>query len=208
LQLCGDELILSGLLNHAEERAMVKGRRRIFLTVLLPMLLAGCGQSKLPDRLTEGQPFPPLTLSDIDGKKVPLSSFHGKLVVLNVWATWCPPCRKELPSLQRLSRTLDAQRFAVIGLSLDQDEVAMREYLIDKGVTYANFVDREMAIAKDVLGMKAYPDTFLIGPDGTFLGRVVGAVQWDNPRMLQALEAAYRGDGSSLRTLPYGSYGS
>ena len=187
---------------------MVKGRRRIFLTVLVPMLLAGCGQSKLPDRLTEGQPFPPLTLSDIDGKKVPLSSFHGKLVVLNVWATWCPPCRKELPSLQRLSRTLDAQRFAVVGLSLDQDEVAMREYLIDKGVTYANFVDREMAIAKDVLGMKAYPDTFLIGPDGTFLGRVVGAVQWDNPRMLQALEAAYRGDGSSLRTLPYGSYGS
>jgi len=187
---------------------MVKGRRRIFLTVLVPMLLAGCGQSKLPDRLTEGQPFPPLTLSDIDGKKVPLSSFHGKLVVLNVWATWCPPCRKELPSLQRLSRTLDAQRFAVVGLSLDQDEVAMREYLIDKGVTYANFVDREMAIAKDVLGMKAYPDTFFISQDGTFLGRVVGAVQWDNPRMLQALEAAYRGDGSSLRTLPYGSYGS
>lgn len=187
---------------------MADGRRRIFLTALLAVLLAGCGHGKLPDRLTEGQPFPPLTLSAIDGKTVPLSSFRGKLVVLNVWATWCPPCRKELPSLQRLSRSLDTQRFAVLGLSLDQDEVAMREYLNDKGVTYANFVDREMAIAKEVLGMKAYPDTFFIGPDGTFLGRVVGAVQWDNPRMMQALEAAYRGDGASLRSLPYGSYGS
>jgi thiol-disulfide isomerase/thioredoxin len=187
---------------------MAERRRRIFLTILLPMLLAGCGHSKPPDRLTEGQAFPPLTLSAIDGNKVPLSAFRGKLVVLNVWATWCPPCRKELPSLQRLSRSLDAQRFAVIGLSLDQDEVAVREYLHDKGVTYANFMDREMAIAKDVLAMKAYPDTFFISPDGTFLGRVVGAVQWDNPRMMQALEAAYRGDVANLRTLPNGSYGS
>jgi thiol-disulfide isomerase/thioredoxin len=176
--------------------------------IVVICMLAGCSHSKPPDRLTEGQPFPPLTLSDLDGGKVPLSSFQGKLVVLNVWATWCPPCRKELPSLQRLSRTLNEQRFAVVGLSLDQDEVAVREYLIDKGVTYANFMDRDMAIAKNVLGMKAYPDTFFIGPDGILLGRVVGAVQWDDPHMVQALEAAYRGDGKSLRDLPSGSYGS
>ena len=85
--------------------------------------------------------------------------------------------------------------------------MAVREYLHDKGVTYANFMDREMAIARDVLGMKAYPDTFIIGPDGILLGRVVGAIEWDNDRMMQALEAAYRG-GDSLRNLPTGSYGS
>jgi len=170
--------------------------------------LAGCSESKAPDRLVTGQAFPPVTMLGIDGKEVPLSAFRGKLVVLNVWATWCPPCRKELPSLQRLSRTLDEGRFVIVGLSLDQDNVAVREYLHDKGVTYANFLDRDMAIAKHVLGMKAYPDTFFIGPDGTLVGRVVGAIQWDNPRMLQALEAAYRGDGQRLQDLPRGSYGS
>lgn len=170
--------------------------------------LAGCSESKPPDRLVTGQAFPALSLRGIDGKQVPLTAFRGKLVVLNVWATWCPPCRKELPSLQRLSRSLDDKRFVIVGLSLDQDNVAVREYLHDRGVTYVNFLDRDLDIAKNVLGMKAYPDTFFIGPDGTLLGRVVGAIDWDNSRMLQALEAAYRGDSDSLRDLPRGAYGS
>ena len=171
-------------------------------------LSAACSESKPPDRLVAGQAFPAVTMHGIDGKDVPLSAFRGRLVVLNVWATWCPPCRKELPSLQRLSGALDDGRFVIIGLSLDQDNVAVREYLHDQGVTYANFLDREMDIAKHVLGMKAYPDTFLIGPDGRFLGRVVGAIQWDNPRIIRTLEAAYRGDGKGLQDLPRGSYGS
>lgn len=176
--------------------------------IVVICLLTGCSESKPPDRLVTGQAFPALSLQGIDGKEVPLSAFRGKLVVLNVWATWCPPCRQELPSLQRLSRSLDEGRFVIVGLSLDQDNVAVREYLHDKGVTYANFLDRELEIAKNVLGMKAYPDTFFISPDGMLLGRVVGAIQWDNPRMVQALEAAYRGDGEGLQDLPRGSYGS
>jgi thiol-disulfide isomerase/thioredoxin len=182
-------------------------RDTAWLLVVVYALL-GCSESKPPDRLVTGRAFPPLTMQAMDGKAVPLSAFHGKLVVLNVWATWCPPCRDELPSLQRLSHSLDAERFVIVGLSLDQDNVAVREYLHDKGVTYANFLDKDLAIAKHVLGMKAYPDTFFIGTDGTLLGRVVGAIQWDNPRMVQALEAAYRGDGSRLQDLPRGSYGS
>jgi thiol-disulfide isomerase/thioredoxin len=176
--------------------------------VVLICALAGCSKSKPPDQLVMGQAFPALSLQGIDGKQIPLAAFRGKLVVLNVWATWCPPCRKELPSLQRLSRSLDGKRFVIVGLSLDQDNVAVREYLHDRGVTYVNFLDRDLDIAKNVLGMKAYPDTFFIGPDGTLLGRVVGAIDWDNSRMLQALESAYRGDGDSLRDLPRGVYGS
>jgi thiol-disulfide isomerase/thioredoxin len=176
--------------------------------VVLICALAGCSKSKPPDQLVMGQAFPAMSLQGIDGKQIPLAAFRGKLVVLNVWATWCPPCRKELPSLQRLSRSLDGKRFVIVGLSLDQDNVAVREYLHDRGVTYVNFLDRDLDIAKNVLGMKAYPDTFFIGPDGTLLGRVVGAIDWDNSRMLQALEAAYRGDSNSLRNLPRGVYGS
>ena len=176
--------------------------------IVVTCVLAGCSESKPPDRLVTGQAFPPVTMLGIDGKEMPLAVFRGKLVVLNVWATWCPPCRKELPSLQRLSASLDEGRYVIVGLSLDQDNVAVREYLHDKGVTYANFLDRDMGIAKNVLGMKAYPDTFFIGPNGILLGRVVGAIDWDNPQVTQALEAAYRGDGARLGELPRGSYGS
>jgi len=176
--------------------------------IVLLSVLAGCSESKPPDRLVDGQAFPPLTLEGIDGGNMPLSSLRGKLVVLNVWATWCPPCRKELPSLQRLSRVLDESRFAVIGLSLDQDNVPVREYLNDKKVTYRNFLDRDMHIAKQALGLNAYPDTLFIGPDGMFLGRVVGATEWDDPRVVQALEAAYHGNAAGLKNLPHGSYGS
>ena len=182
--------------------------RRAAWALVVIGALAGCSESKPPDRLVMGQAFPAVTMLGIDGMEMPLAAFHGKLVVLNVWATWCPPCRKELPSLQRLSTSLDDERFVIVGLSLDQDNVAVREYLHDKGVTYANFLDRNMGIAKNVLGMKAYPDTFFIGPNGILLGRVVGAIDWDNPRVIQALEAAYRGDGARLGELPRGSYGS
>ena len=182
--------------------------RTSVLVMVMMCVMGGCSESKPPDRLVVGQDFPPVTMFGIDGKEIQLSAFRGKLVVLNVWATWCPPCRKELPSLQRLSGSMDDGRYVVIGLSLDQDKVAVREYLHDRGVTYPNFLDRKMEIAKNVLGMKAYPDTFLIDPDGKFLGRVVGAIQWDNPHMMQVLEAAFHGDTEGLHNIPRGSYGS
>jgi len=170
----------------------------------LATVLAACSDRPPPDRLVEGRPFPGLILERLDGSKLPVSALRGKLVVLNVWATWCPPCRKELPSLQRLSQTLDSSRFAVMGLALDQDPVPVREYLHDRQVTYANFMDRGMAISERVLDMKAYPDTLFIAPDGTFLGRVVGATRWDDPRVVAALETAYRGDAAGLMSLPRG----
>lgn len=175
------------------------------MVALLAALVAGCSDTPPPDRLVEGQPFPSLTLESLDGERLPVSALRGKLVVLNVWATWCPPCRKELPSLQRLSASLDTQRFAVMGLSLDQDPIPVREYLHDRQVTYPNFLDRGMAVAERVLAMKAYPDTLFIAPDGTFLGRIVGATQWDDPQVVEALETAYHGDAAALKALLHAS---
>ena len=166
------------------------------------LVLAGCGQAKAPsDRLVLGQSFPTLEVTSLDGETLSLPAARGKLVVLNVWATWCPPCRKELPSLQRLSRTLDSQRFAVLGLALDEDAHVVREYLIDKGVDYPNWLDPALRAADDVLGITAYPYTFFIGPQGEVLGRVVGEARWDAPEVIEALEAAYRGDASRLAGL-------
>ncbi len=113
------------------------------------------------------------------------------MLVLNVWATWCPPCRREMPSLERLSRTLDPQRFAVIGLSTDQDEKLASEFLLQNQITFANFFDQSGKIAKQ-LGLKVYPETFVIAPDGTLVERIPGLREWDSAAMLAQLEDAYQ----------------
>ncbi len=170
--------------------------------VVVLLMLAGCGKTVAPtDKVVLGEPFPSLKVTSLDGEVLPLAAARGKLVVLNIWATWCGPCRKELPSLQRLSQTLDARRFEVLGVALDEDAHVVREYLIDKGVSYPNWLDPALKAADDVLGITAYPYTFFISPEGRLLGRVVGLAEWDDPKVIRALEAAYRGDTSGLATL-------
>src|SRR3569833_4654348 len=154
---------------------------------------SGCAQLTAPtDHLETGQPFPALNVSDLDGQAAVLAAERGKLVVLNVWATWCAACRKELPSLERLSRDLDERRFKVVGLSLDNDAHDVREYLIDKGVTCANYMDTSMHPADNVLGVKVYPNTFFIGPRGVLLGWVFGLVVWVVVWVVGVLVAAFR----------------
>src|SRR3569623_3431378 len=145
---------------------VIHERMKYWAMALLLAATSGCAQHTAPtDHLETGQPFPVLNVSDLDGQAAVRAAERGKLVVLNVWATWGAACRKELPSLQRLSCDLDPRRFAGIGLSLDNDAHDVREYLIDKGVTYANFMDPAMHVADQVLGVKVYPYTFFIGPD-------------------------------------------
>ena len=155
---------------------------------------AGPAQPAAAARAVEGQPFPKIVLQYASGPALSTQSFHGKLVVLNVWATWCPPCRREMPDLQRLSRTLDPARFAVVGVSTDEDALLAEEFLRQNGVSFPNFFDQGGRIAKQ-LGMQVYPVTFVIAPVGVLLHRVAGLRDWSAPQMVAWLEDAYRSHG-------------
>jgi thiol-disulfide isomerase/thioredoxin len=176
-------------------------RLDLTVVVLLLALVSACDKpasSLLPQPLIEGQAFPTLMLNYVLGQDAKKQGFHGKVLVLNVWATWCPPCRKEMPSLQQLSQTLDPQRFAVIGLSTDADALLATEFLTQGGITFNNFFDQNGKMSKQ-LGLKLYPETFLIGQDGTLARRVTGLQDWSSPEMLVLLEKIYRtGQGSSV----------
>jgi len=165
------------------------------------LVISGCNQAPPPDGLSEGSLFPPLVLTGLDGSKVSIDSFRGKFVILNIWATWCAPCRQELPSLERLSRILDPQRFVVAGLSVDDDVLQAREYLIDKGITFAGYIDQDMRISTDLLGIRIFPDTLLISPQGILLRRITGERVWDDPNVIKALEEAYNGRNEMLARL-------
>lgn len=156
------------------------------------LTLLGCGKAAPPDRLEVGAPAPALVLQRLDGASSSLAAYGGKLVVLNVWATWCPPCRQELPSLQRLSDKLDSARFAVVGVAGDEDARLVREYLIDKHVTFANHLDPNLERTIAALGTAMLPYTLIVAPDGKVAARLVGEREWDSPAMVAALERAQR----------------
>jgi len=160
--------------------------------------LAGCSgesQQAVSDKLVTGQPFPTITLQPLDGgESLAIDSYRGRLVVLNVWATWCEPCRREMPNLQALSDQLDPKQFAVLGLAQEGDDHLVREYLNDRGVTFTNFLDEGGLVATDRLGVPILPYTLIIGPDGRFIERVVGPREWARPEVVELLQRAYRGE--------------
>lgn len=170
-----------------------------FFTVML-LLLTGCSKPEpLTDNLKVGEPVPDIVMQRLDGTTSDsLADYRGKLVVLNVWATWCEPCRRELPNLQQLSVALDSKHFAVLGMAEDEDDHLVREYLIDKGVSFVNYLDPHGAIATNQLGIQIFPYTLLIAPDGRFIQRIPGPREWQRDEVIGLLEKAYAGDYSGL----------
>lgn len=138
-------------------------------------------------------PAPDLEFRDAEGKTVHLSDFRGRLVLLNLWATWCLPCREEMPTLDRLEGALGSDRFEVVALSVDRDGHELAKAFL------AEVKAEHLALYNDPKGranftMKGYglPTTILIGPDGTELGRLVGPATWDAPEAKALIEAALK----------------
>lgn len=163
--------------------------RRLAVIGLLLLTLGACQKPPAPDAalLAQGQSFPTFVLDFMSSRSAGMPSWQGKTVVLNVWATWCPPCRREMPDLQRLSQTLDPQRFAVLGLSIDQDTLLAQEFLRQHGITFTNYFDQGGTVMRP-LDLPAYPQTFVIAPDRTLLRRMTGLQAWASPEMVSLLE--------------------
>ncbi|MGF7174244.1 TlpA family protein disulfide reductase [Azospirillum doebereinerae] len=134
------------------------------------------------------KPVPPLAFVDGEGRRVDLDAFTGKLVLLNLWATWCGPCVKEMPSLDRLQAQLGGDAFQVVALSLDRGgRGAVEPFYAKTGVGHlALFLDPGSA-SMQVLGLRGLPTTLLVDQEGRELGRVEGAVEWDSPEVVAFL---------------------
>jgi thiol-disulfide isomerase/thioredoxin len=139
--------------------------------------------------LAIGRAFPAFMI-DFLAKGGARHAIEGKLVVLNIWASWCPPCRREMPGLNQLARKLDPKRFVVIGLSTDDDAKAAQAMLTQDGIGFANFLDQGGDMTRR-LGTDAYPDTFIIGANGVLLERMSGFHEWNDAAMVARLEQLY-----------------
>lgn len=186
---------------HEQRRRGVRrlaGGILIFLTVL-----GGCDR-RPPAAVRIGAPFPTLRVRSLDGATVNLDRFRGKVVVFNVWAVWCRPCREEMPSLERLSAQLDPDHFAVVGLSVDRDRYLVDEFLRRYHIRFPIYLDPDRRVATQ-LGVKVFPETLLVAADGTLQARIIGARAWDRPAVRALLARLYRdghlGPGQAQRVL-------
>ncbi|RMH50715.1 MAG: TlpA family protein disulfide reductase [Zetaproteobacteria bacterium] len=161
--------------------------------LLLLVSLAGCfsggGGGAPASRLEQGMDFPALVMRDLSGGVVDSGTLlRGKVVVFNVWATWCPPCRKEMPDLIALSKRLPRKDFAVVGLSVDESLQQLQQFIERHGVSFPVFWDPGgRAIAADRLTVFKYPETFILNRQGTVVARVIGGYPWNAEETVRAL---------------------
>ncbi|MET0046301.1 MAG: TlpA disulfide reductase family protein [Sedimenticola sp.] len=135
-----------------------------------------------------GDPTPPgLSLSDLEGQHYTLSDYRGKVVLLNFWATWCPPCVKEIPSLGRLKRKLSDRAVAVLSVDVGESVERVEAFLKKVPADFPVMLDPEGATVK-AWKLRAFPTTFLIDGEGRIRYAYFGGLEWDTPEVVTLIE--------------------
>ena len=164
-------------------------RVRWFIALLALVALSACDKAAPPLKVRIGQAMPALHVQDLHNQSVSIKANPGKLLMINVWATWCGPCRHEMPSLQRLAKQLGGDRLELVGLSVDVDEHVVREYLIENKITFPSFLDRNLSEVNGVLGIRVFPSTFFVSPDGRLVKVIEGWRDWSTPELVESIGA-------------------
>ena len=136
------------------------------------------------------KPAPALKLKDADGKPHDFAQYKGKVVLVNFWATWCPPCRREMPSMQRLKEALAGEAFEVLAVDVGEDADTVQGFTsqLDTPLTFPILLDTRSRTMRDwkVAGL---PSTYLVDKQGRIVANAVGGREFDHPEMLAAIRA-------------------
>ncbi len=160
----------------------------IALTAVVGLLLVFASPSYRQGEPTIAGARAPEFNFTLAGKPARLSDLRGKVVVLNFWATWCPPCVEEMPSLNALHARLASQGVVVLGISVDESDAAYQKFLADHHITFPTYRDPVNHIAPEY-GTTKYPETYIIGRDGRFARKIIGPQDWARTDLLEFIQS-------------------
>jgi cytochrome c biogenesis protein CcmG, thiol:disulfide interchange protein DsbE len=153
------------------------------LTFVALLILSGCYSGSRPKDI--GRAAQNFSVQDSE-RRISLSQFRGQIVVLNFWASWCPPCIAETPSLVSMQRQLQDKGVVVVAISEDEDEAAYRRFIRNYGIGFVTVRDPSQRI-KHLYGTTQIPETYIIDREGLLKRKFVSAADWNSPEVVQFL---------------------
>jgi peroxiredoxin len=151
----------------------------IFLHPLFSPAFAGGSRPELKTTaVVQGTLAPNFALKNLQGKTVDLASYRGQVVLVNFWATWCPPCRTEMPSMEKLQTLLAGEKFVMLAINVEEDgQDNVADFLKDNPHSFTILLDPEAEV-QALYGVYRFPETFVIGKDGIITDHIIGAIDW------------------------------
>ena len=163
------------------------------IILFMLVLLAGAASpvcAKTPGEVEVGAILREVPMQGLSGPSRMLSDFRGKPLIINVWASWCGPCRLEMGSLQRLSQRYGGKQFNVIGVSTDDYTDRAELFLKVTNTSFSNFIDSKLVL-EHMLGAEHLPLTLLVDAKGRVLAKYTGAKEWDGPEAMRLIAKAF-----------------
>jgi len=155
------------------------------------LLLAGCKKKEEAPSVAEVREKKPaleITVNSLTNVPLKLSALKGKVVLLNFWATWCPPCREEIPSMMKLNSAMAGKPFQMVSVSIDEGGVPeIESFFKTSGYSLPSYTDPGGAAAK-TYGITGVPESFLIDKNGILVKKVIGPLAWDSPETISFIE--------------------
>ena len=142
--------------------------------------------ARTPGEVITGSLLRDASLDGLNTKDKPLSDYKGKPLIINVWASWCGPCRAEMGSLERLAKRFNGKQLNIIGVSTDDYRDKATAFIDQEAVSFENFIDHQLLL-ENMLGASTIPLTVLVDADGRVLMKVRGSREWDSPEILDAI---------------------
>ncbi|MEK7841755.1 MAG: redoxin domain-containing protein [Deltaproteobacteria bacterium] len=162
--------------------------------MIYPLNINAAGQDYWADagvvRVGKKKPVeaPDFALNALDGKKVSLKGFKGKAVFLNFWATWCPPCTIEMPSIETMHKRFKDKGLIVVAVNSEEGEKKVSKFIKKKGYTFLVLLDTDGSVTSDSYRTVGLPTTYLIDRQGMVVGKAEGAREWDTEESIRLIE--------------------
>jgi peroxiredoxin len=183
-----NETSASPRISSAAKKGVIAAIAVAAITIVLAIVLLRPA-AKSTKIIGEGDRAPDFTLQAVDGRTVTLSSLRGKIVMVHFWATWCPPCVDEIPTLDRLYRDMFGKDFELLAVSVDENgATGIVPFVQRNRLVLPVLLDPDHAVAKRY-GTFKFPETYILDRNGTVKYKIIGARNWAEPNLLQGLQA-------------------